>query len=118
MIKKLLTVFIINSFILAFAAEAIEMYEVKGSDSSHSVSKNITSSTNIMSESCGDCHDDCHKKESHCIGHCFGLHHLILSNKDLDLIIRVTILKDTKWAYKFLYGPPPLRSEIKPPVHS
>jgi hypothetical protein len=113
MIKKIVTLFIVNIFLLAFAAEAIELSET--SDHTESVSK---VQTELKSTDCGDCEDDCHDKESHCFSHCFGPHHILSFKEVISLTANIKILKDSKWSYKFLYGPPTLKSKIKPPVHS
>lgn len=113
MTKKLLTLFIVNIFLLAFAAEAIELTET--SDHDDSISK-VTGE--LKSADCGECEDDCHEREAHCFSHCFGPHHLLTFKESLSLNSDIKILKDSKWSYKFLYGPPTLKTEIKPPVHS
>ena len=113
MTKKILTLFIINIFLLAFAAEAIELSETN--DHVDSISK---VKSELKSSDCGDCEDECHEKESHCVSHCFGLHHIFSFKETVSLKANIKILKDSKWSYKFLYGPPTLKSEIKPPVHS
>lgn len=118
MFKRLVSIFILISFVFGFSNEIEVIYF--DHDEIVSIKAEYSRSVSAFASSdCEDCHDDgCHDHDTHCAHHCSGLHNLIESKQAMNLNYTSGIDSKVTWYFNFHYDEPFLDPVLKPPLFS
>jgi len=120
MFGKILSLFILTSFLFSFLAEVEGVHNFSKSNEQQLVSgySSVYVST-IVGNDCEDCQDcDCGDHTSHCSHHCSGIHNIAPAKNHVSINNPVNLNDKALWYYNHHYNTPYLDPALKPPMFS
>lgn len=120
MFGKLLSLFILTSFLFSFLAESKGVHNFSNYNESQILNGSSVSALSVLiSADCEDCQEnDCSDHSSHCSHHCSGLHNIAPTKNQLSLQGPTSKNSKVLWYYNHHYKTPFLDPALKPPLYS
>ena len=120
MFGKILSIFILTSFLFSVFAESNGAHDLSSNNESQISSVYSSSAVSVITGTdCEDCQEsDCGDHTDHCSHHCSGLHNIAPAKNQVSLKSPTNINDKALWYYNHHYKTPFLAPPLKPPMYS